>query len=297
MRKVAVRWNLLIILAVLISIIFFVRSYYFPQYYVYILLPEGKWLYALCGAVSVCFTIIYFMVLVRGRERIGEKVYFFIRLYTVMLLVVGFLKNSPYSGYSGLDKIFMKLLYYSMEPPLDFWDFLSSFAPVGYRYYSFACISAGYCLAAGNIMINQSHVTNKKYLNILFSYSYLTYIICHRIYYSDIWNILKVVMGMIYVLLWIIAILKMKADRHTLKKFQIFWLIDLCAVFIVFIGELPQFTFNRVIALISDLTIFKAFSWPLFMFTQVSYILRAIIYFGVLISINILCLVQLKKND
>ena len=86
--------NSLILFNVLISAVFFVRSYFFPQYYVYTLLPEGKWMYILCGIISVCFSIIYFVVLVGGKERVGNKVYFFVFLYTIMLLIAGFLKNS-----------------------------------------------------------------------------------------------------------------------------------------------------------------------------------------------------------
>ena len=289
--------NLLILFNVLISAIFFVRSYFFPQYYVYTLLPEGKWIYILCGIISVCFSIIYFVVLVGGKERVGNKVYFFVFLYTIMLLIAGFLKNSPYSGYAGLDAVFTRLLYYSMEPPLDFWNFLSSFVPNFARLIFFMCVSVGYCLAAGNIIINHINVEKNSYWNILFSYSYITYIICHRTYLSNNLKIIQIVMGVIYVLLWIIAILKMKKNENIIKKFQIFWLAKLCIVLFVAIAELPELTSNRVMALISDLTIFKAFSWPLFISEQVPYIFRTTIYLCILISINILCLQYMKKKN
>ena len=272
MKKTTI--NLLILFNVLISAIFFVRSYFFPQYYVYILLPEGKWMYMLCGAISVCFSIIYVVILVGGKEMVGNKAYFFVFLYTILLLIVGFLRNSPYSGYAGLDAIFTRLLYYLMEPPLDFWNFLSSFVPNFARHIFFMCISVGYCLVAGNIIINHINVEKNGYWNILFSYSYITYIICHRTYLSDNLKMIQIVMGVIYVLLWIIVILRMKKNENILKKIQIFWLIKMCIVLIVAIAELPELTSNRVLALISDLTIFKAFSWPLFVLEQIPYIFQ-----------------------
>ena len=295
MKKITIK--LLILFNILISVIFFVRSYFFPQYYVYILLPEGKWMYILCGAISVCFSIMYFVTLVSGKEMIGNKVYILVFLYTIMLLIAGFLKNSPYSGYAGLDAIFTRLLYHLMEPPLDFWNFLSSFFPNFVRYIFFTCISVGYCLVAGNIIINHINIEKNGYLNILFSYSYITSIICHRTYLSDNLKMIQIVMGIIYVLLWIIVILSMKKKENILKKFQIFWLIKMCVVLFVAIAELPELTSNRAMALISDLTIFKAFSWPLFILEQVPYIFRTIIYLCILVSINILCLAYIKKKN
>ena len=116
-------WYLLIWLEVMISVGFFVRSYFFPQYYAWMMRPEGKWLYELCGVISVCFTVIYFAILAAGRERLGENVSFLVSVYTGGLLIAGFLKNSPYSGASALDSVFVRLLYAITEPPLDFWSF------------------------------------------------------------------------------------------------------------------------------------------------------------------------------
>ena len=99
-------WYLLIWLEVMISVGFFVRSYFFPQYYAWMMRPEGKWLYELCGVISVCFTVIYFAILAAGRERLGENVSFLVSVYTGGLLIAGFLKNSPYSGASALDSVF-----------------------------------------------------------------------------------------------------------------------------------------------------------------------------------------------
>ena len=73
----------------MISVGFFVRSYFFPQYYAWMMRPEGKWLYELCGVISVCFTVIYFAILAAGRERLGENVSFLVSVYTGGLLIAG----------------------------------------------------------------------------------------------------------------------------------------------------------------------------------------------------------------
>lgn len=292
------RWIFLIGLEVWISIVLFIRSYFWPQYYAYILLPQGRWMYFLCSFISICFSVIYLIIITVGRRKLSKKIFHFIEAYTTILLLVGFLKTSPDSGYTGLDKVFVRLLYYLTEPLLDFWNYLSSLFPTEYRNMIFIGIVVGYCLLAGNIVINYYESVRENRLNILFSYSYITYIFCHRVYLSNRLNLVKMLMGIIYVLAWIIMIIKMRNIKNVLKKFQIFWLSNLSIVIIAIICELPQFAFNRFIGLIRGLSILKAFSWPLFMLEQVPYIAKALIYLALLIYINILCFIYIinRKN-
>ena len=288
-------WYLLIWLEVMISVGFFVRSYFFPQYYAWMMRPEGKWLYELCGVISVCFTVIYFAILADGRERLGENVSFLVSVYTGGLLIAGFLKNSPYSGASALDSVFVRLLYAITEPPLDFWSFFRSLFPDPYGMV-FPCISVGYCLAAGNLMINQYEEIRKNRLNVLLSFCYAAGIFCHREYLNPVLDALRIGVGTISVLAWILEMIRLRKNRKVLEKFQIFWLLVLYLVILILVGGLPPFDEDSLAGQLGGVTILRPLTWPLFLSGRISYAAGAILYLSLLVGMNLLCLLLRRRN-
>ena len=288
-------WYLLIWLEVMISVGFFVRSYFFPQYYVWIMRPEGKWMYELCGVISVCFTVIYFAILAAGRERLGENVSFLVSVYTGGLLIAGFLKNSPYSGAAGLDFVFERLLYAITEPPLDFWSFFHSWFPDPYGMV-FPCISVGYCLAAGNLMINQYEEVRKSRLNVLLSFCYAAAVFCHREYGNSVLNALRIAVGILFVLVWILEMIRLRKNRRLLEKFQVFWLLVLYLVILILVGGLPPFTEDSLAGQLCSLTILRPLTWPLSLSGRIPYAAGAILYLALLAGMNLLCLLLRRRS-
>ena len=257
--------------------------------------PEGKWMYELCGVISVCFTVIYFALLAAGRERLGENVSFLVSVYTGGLLIAGFLKNSPYSGAPGLDSISVRLLYAITEPSLDFWSFFTSMFPDPYGM-AFPCISVGCCLVAGNLMINQYEEVRKNRLNVLLSFCYVSGIFCHREYPNSALKALRIGVGILSVVVWLLEMIRLRKNRKVLEKFQIFWLIVLYIVILILVGGLPPFNEDSLAGQLCGLTILRTLTWPLSLSGRIPNAAGAILYLTLLVGMNLLCLLLRRRN-
>lgn len=297
MLKRKIFWYFCLVAEGMIILIFAVREAFRPTYHYYLQFAVGRLLSQGFLALSVIFEGIYLFALVKGYEKMGAPFRRIVEAYTGILIAAGYLNNPMDAAYTLLNNLLTAVVNGLTAVHYDFFSQLSAAFRILLGEHSFRMVSIGYCLLAGALLCRQYRLIWKNWLYPVFALFYLSCIFCHRNYLTPAWNTWKLAVGAFSLLVWILAIVKMRNNRKIMKGFLIFWAVIFCLVLISFITGLPQMEGCGPAAQIHELPVLTAIDWPLRMSGPLSYTQKMLLYGGILAGMNLLCIAWMEDAE